>query len=468
MKLKGTMVIELTDVDTGDVETYTEENMVTNAVNNILGANPLGLFYNVTSGSNTMLDWNDYLLPICPNMIGGILLFSNTLDEDVDNIYPQSDNLPVAYASNDVNGTTDLARGSLNQTESKALDNGYKFVWEFTASQGNGTIAAAALTGSLGGQFAYGNDIGDTTAYLQVNQMAMDADFSDQQVLFETVSIDFDNEVLYSFDWSDSSVVIKKARIPITSIGLVELLNDTTITLIDETVITPSTFKFTTSYYSYGAFMDGQDGYWYGFANGSGNSSGSASMTWIKISKTDYSYTEGSWTLSNATLKSVGYRYLASNYMYFYQYACVRDGYLYVMAYDAAGIYKINISNSADVTLIDLGFTSAWKAVGETGSAAGVYMLRVQDLIIGYDFILTANDTVIATVGSTKFGLLCTQMFQYKNFLIGWGCAIGTNYRQAYLLTPYMATINNLDSSVVKDSSKTMKITYTLTEADSE
>ncbi|MCD8364425.1 MAG: hypothetical protein LUC83_01165, partial [Clostridiales bacterium] len=71
-------------------------------------------------------------------------------------------------------------------------------------------------------------------------------------------------------------------------------------------------------------------------------------------------------------------------------------------------------------------------------------------------------------VGSTKFGLLCTQMFQYKNFLIGWGCAIGTNYRQAYLLTPYMATINNLDSSVVKDSSKTMKITYTLTEADSE
>ena len=44
MKLKGTMVIELTDVDTGDVESYTEENMVTNAVNNILGANPLGIF----------------------------------------------------------------------------------------------------------------------------------------------------------------------------------------------------------------------------------------------------------------------------------------------------------------------------------------------------------------------------------------------------------------------------------------
>ena len=39
MRLKGTMVMELTDAQTGEVETVTEENMVTNAVNNILGMN---------------------------------------------------------------------------------------------------------------------------------------------------------------------------------------------------------------------------------------------------------------------------------------------------------------------------------------------------------------------------------------------------------------------------------------------
>jgi len=33
-----------------------------------------------------------------------------------------------------------------------------------------------------------------------------------------------------------------------------------------------------------------------------------------------------------------------------------------------------------------------------------------------------------------------------------------------YLLTPYLATINNLSSAVVKTVDKTMKITYTLTE----
>ena len=45
MKLKGTMVMELIDVNTSEVETVTEENMVTNAVNNILGLNPMGIFY---------------------------------------------------------------------------------------------------------------------------------------------------------------------------------------------------------------------------------------------------------------------------------------------------------------------------------------------------------------------------------------------------------------------------------------
>lgn len=79
MKLKGTMVLELTDEATGDVETVTEENMVTEAVNNILGMNPMGVFYSEERLADVM-SWNDTMLPVCPNMIGGILLFPKTLD----------------------------------------------------------------------------------------------------------------------------------------------------------------------------------------------------------------------------------------------------------------------------------------------------------------------------------------------------------------------------------------------------
>lgn len=158
MRLHGNMVIELTDENTGVVETIEEENMVTNAVNHILGLNPMGIFYAVAGQYDTHLLWNSELLPICPKMIGGILLYSDPLTEDADNIYAPTNKLPVAYASNDVNATANVARGSMNLTESKALDNGYRFVWEFTPSQGNGTIAAVALTGARGGKNAYGSE----------------------------------------------------------------------------------------------------------------------------------------------------------------------------------------------------------------------------------------------------------------------------------------------------------------------
>ena len=41
----GNLVIELEDQNTGNVETVSETNMVTNSVNDILGVNPMGVMY---------------------------------------------------------------------------------------------------------------------------------------------------------------------------------------------------------------------------------------------------------------------------------------------------------------------------------------------------------------------------------------------------------------------------------------
>lgn len=64
---------------------------------------------------------------IYPNMIGGISLFPKAVTKNADNIYLSSDNLPVAYASNDVSATANTRRRSMNLTESKALENGYRY-----------------------------------------------------------------------------------------------------------------------------------------------------------------------------------------------------------------------------------------------------------------------------------------------------------------------------------------------------
>ena len=139
---------------------------------------------------------------------------------------------------------------------------------------------------------------------------------------------------------------------------------------------------------------------------------------------------------------------------------------LYLTAYDDAGIYKINLSNSTDVTLIPFGFTSEGKSQTGSGTCAN-YLFMVNDLIIGWDYQIKPDDTVVQTVGSTRLLNLGTPLFQYKEFCFGWGGNYGSDYRMCFLLTPYLASINNLSTAVVKTTDKTMKITYELTEVDS-
>lgn len=460
MRLDGNMTIELTDVNTSEVTLVTEKNMVTNAVNNIIGNNPMGVFYE-SGESIDGIKWGEGLLPICPNLIGGILLFSNALEENADHLYVHSDNLPIAYASNNVNSTANVARGSLNLTESKKLDNGYKFVWEFTPSQGNGTIAAAALTSAKGGENAYGSLVNDSSTFLRLKGITL-PDSIGKMLLFEAVEVNFEGNYFYSITFENTGVRIRKVHIPIFTVGINEKLDDTTTKVLEDKVIQPIQFQFLGSYTKFGEFMDGGDGYWYGFSNEE-NSAGNATMLWIKISKVDYSFTEGSWTLSNAKLTEVGNRDANDSFPERIVKCCVRNGYLYVVAYDKKGIYKINLVNSSDVTLIAFGFTSKFKPLCETGTCE-VYMTLLGDLIIGGDFQITATDKVIHTQGSARLNDAATPLFQYKNFLLGWGGSYGSEYRTFYLLTPYLASINNLSSAVVKTVDKTMKITYTLTE----
>ena len=463
-KLTGNLTIELADQNTGETETLSETNMVTNAVNDILGVNPMATMYKTADEYDDTLIWNNELLPICPNMIGGILLFSSSITEAADNLYLPSTNLPVAYASNDVNATANTKRGSMNLTESMKLTNGYKFVWEFTPSQGNGTIAAVGLTSRQGGANAYGSEVAVNGTLLQTKRASLDYNDGFINDLFRCISVDFENSKLYSLSYASNTVTIKRYRIPIFDIGLNERLNDSTLTLEDTTVLQCSTFKFYGSYTPYGIFCDGGDGYWYGFSNQE-NSAGSATMLWIKIKKSDYSFTEGSWTLSNAKLTVVGSFKEGSNYPSGSRNSVVRNGYLYVFAYDKTGIYKINLSNSTDITLIPFGFTSAFKCIGESGSTE-CRLSILNDIIIGYDFEIDISDNVIATFAGVRCGNIATPFFQYKEFVFAWGGAHLSQYRYTWLLTPYLATISNLSQAVVKNADKTMKITYTLTEQD--
>lgn len=59
------------------------------------------------------------------------------------------------------------------------------------------------------------------------------------------------------------------------------------------------------------------------------------------------------------------------------------------------------------------------------------------------------------------------QMARYKTYALRewiFRSNVYNLYRELFLITPYLATINNLGTPVIKTADKTMKITYTITE----
>ncbi len=456
MVVKGHTAIELTDVNTGEVETYEHDNMVTNAIGDAFGCNPFGMLYRAVeqtiTGTDIVLD--AYLLPICPKGTAGILLFSESLEEDKDNTYPSSGNLPFAWASNDVNSSTDLARGSYNATESARLSNGYKYVWDFTTSQGNGTIAALALTNPLGGRGGMGNINSDDGVFklIKTSQYAM-SDYSERWYFYCIVELNIEENYAISLSYSNAKVWIRKLHVAATELGLLDGMDEGGYRIQEEDMLEPSVFSFSGSN---GTFLDGGDGYWYGLRN-TANSSGTATVYWIRISKSDHSFTEGTWTFASTFLAVLGTQnYSTSQYSITCQRnCCIRGGYLYALRYNRPGVYKISLSNTADITYIE------FPAAGASSSISNCYLQVVNGIIFGTNFMILEDDTAVETKGTnSRLGSITTPAFRYKNYLVGWS----PSDRCLFMIMPYLATINNLEHAVEKTADKTMKVTYTLTE----
>ena len=170
--------------------------------------------------------------------------------------------------------------------------------WEFTPSQGNGTIAAVALTSSFGGQNAYGSLVGDASTFLQLKA----ADIgpipdANKMVLFEAVEMDFENSLLYSITYENDSVRIRKLRISGLFHRAERAPDDSTYTVLEDEVLTPEKLRIPRQLYEAWG-VHGRTGRVLVWFLQRRELFGDAVMLWIKISKTDYSFTEGQWILS--------------------------------------------------------------------------------------------------------------------------------------------------------------------------
>lgn len=138
--MKGHAAVELTDVNTGRKQVYEEDNIVTDGLQNYLGI-ARQLFGIQTS-------WEDNVLPIYCNALGGIMLFNQQIPESRESTrMPDSftrDNV-VGYAAYSTDGTDDVKRGILNMTETEVGEKKVKYVYDFGTDKANGMIQCMSL-----------------------------------------------------------------------------------------------------------------------------------------------------------------------------------------------------------------------------------------------------------------------------------------------------------------------------------
>lgn len=151
--LKGHTKIELTDVNTGKRQVFEDDNLVTKGLEKLLGFH--GCFGNnpvlcAVSGSDA-----DSTIR---RLTGGLMLFDKKIEEDVNIVRAPADADMVACGCGDAYSGTNTMAGSYNQAESGwTEEGGYKHVWDFSTSQGNGQIACACLTTCAGGKIGEGS-----------------------------------------------------------------------------------------------------------------------------------------------------------------------------------------------------------------------------------------------------------------------------------------------------------------------
>jgi hypothetical protein len=148
---KGKTTIELTDIETGEVSVVEETNFFTNAYRDL--CQPI-----LRTHSSLRNARENYTGDICLTQLScGLVCFDSPLEENPDKYFPPITANMVAHGSVHTYSGPNLAYGSFNNNLSDiSSENTRKYIWDFTAEQGNGTIASVCLTPIRGGIIGHG------------------------------------------------------------------------------------------------------------------------------------------------------------------------------------------------------------------------------------------------------------------------------------------------------------------------
>jgi len=456
--LKGTTTIELTDVHTGEKQTFTDHNMITTALHNLFQPT-----FGHLSSESTLRGY----IPAYATLLGGLLLFDSPIPEDANKVYaPAGATLTGCARYGTVNTNTGLVLGSYNTTESEynSTERKMKFVYDFNTSQGNGTIASICLTNLEAGYGAYNSDMSYGTSIMKsfcTTPKALTIGSKDQLSGISTgdyyhlFAIDADEDIGYYFSLpSTNAISIRKTELGLRNISLFS----TSMPVIENSAV----FTLDNAIGGYRCYcFDRDDNALYIISTASSTLATNAAFLVTKIAF-------GSWNITQYVMTNTSNTTLFSSS----RFAIVHRGYVYLRSNAANySVYKFELGNTANVTKLSgtssYAVTPVFAVGGRTYWQYSTYSSTVHRLYITDEatnrFNFSGNQQLQHYQNSKTYYIpsytpvLNHEMFYYLS--------VSTYSTMTfYYLADYLATINNLSEPVTKTADKTMKITYTIEE----
>lgn len=441
-KVKGHTRIELTTVATGKKKIIEHENVFQSAVLSrylrSLGAYNNSPYANATWASRKL--WR--------NLCGGILLFRDEIQAPAE--YMPAGNQMVANGSFGVsNAATPAELGSYNAIESSTAGNtSISFVYDWGTSQGNGTISCVCLTSEVGGLIGYGNPSGGI--YASPIDIA-----ANQNSAQDLGGLPYKN-MLYSFtrNGTDKSVTVTRVKKGIDNASIFDDQKTESMTLTYTSTIPGN--GVIVNYSGGGKFklIPFQEQSWDGVIPPAGT------FKVLIFDAEEDTLTEE--TVSNNSQNSVWlFGYNESQ-----NFAAAAEGKILLptaLTSTTYGLPLVILDESGGAADILPNTINA--SIGRGGYAAiAPGLLYIRDNITrGFYIYDTVSKTIYPTNGAMQYGT--SAAVRAYNDQVDALCTDLTQGGELFKNPLYLATINNLDNAVTKDSTQTMKVIYTLTEA---
>lgn len=448
-KIKGHTRIELTSVIDGSKKIIEHDNHFQPGVLETY-MESLGYFNNNPYNNNTWKGRSAW-----ENLVGGVLLFRDAIDNDDGEteipFMPPGNQMTANASAGVTNNGTPIELGSWNPVESSTGGNrSLTFVYDWQTHQGNGVIGSVCLTSNHGGYIGYGNPSG---VIASIRGLETDQTYNtDASPSSGRAPIYNNYKYSFSVDTAENKITVYKTLVPVDKMGIFAFRQRNTVITYTGDLTWAASFV---------PILDMNKAYLF--------------PTWAEehtiVPNATYCFIEIDLDTEMATLRTVTNTHTAAVIVNKtgggISVAC---GILWLPdnlnGTGTKHLIGFRISDSSIVKILTQdGYIYSGTQYVTRFSEDGL-MLYCKSNYTGYSTNYTAhildieNDTIYRPntnasedwKGIYKDGILARVVAQSNYFL--------------YKNPLYLATINNLAEPVVKDNTQTMKVIYTLTEAE--